>query len=742
MLFVRHSSIIKRKKYQKLGGIIQSLHISRFWHRRICEAAGVVGGIIGILFVWTTYLSDNIALTTTLSISSLAALLAGITVVTAIVFYFWTPAKLLFWLSAALYALLVITTGTLVVQSDGVHSPFIALWMAVSVFAGLYGIYGLGAVLLLVNVYLVYVFATGAIAKEDIIMAAIAAELPMFISYILWNGRESLEEARDHDVSQLNKSLEQESTKAEAVIEAIGDGVVVVGQTGEVLIINPAAQQMTGWSAADALHLHYDSILKLQNDKGEPLVDTTNPISRVLNVGQQVREKEVCIITKSGKKIFAAFVVSPMGTSSDGAIAVFRDITKERDDERAQAEFISTASHEMRTPVASIEGYLGLALNPATATIDEKARDYINKAHASAQHLGNLFQDLLDVSKADDGRLKENPQVIEIVDFTREIIDGLRTKADEKGVALIYKSDGSKATLGTTVIAPVLYTYVDKDHIREVLDNLIENGIKYTPEGSVSIEVTASDDYVRISVEDSGLGIPAEDLPHLFQKFYRVDNTDTREIGGTGLGLYLCRRLIESMEGRIWVESEYRKGSTFYIEIPRIDRSKASELTERAQLAERQRTQATNSPQSILATPTLNAMTNETSAPEPVVSAPAETPQVAPPAPTPVASIPTLAPVETPAVAPQPLQIAIQQPEQPRFGAVAYTQAPPLQPTANPATPHPPAPAPVQLSPQLSTSPAPDATNTTTTPQSRTNIPLSALERDPSRYITRRPNQP
>lgn len=683
------------------------------------------------MYVWTTYLSSNTALAATLEVSQTTALLALVTLVAAIVFYLWAPRKPLYLISAALYALLVITTGTLVVQSGGVNSPFIALWMAVSVFAGLYGVYGLAAVLALVNIYLVYVFATSGISREDIIVAAIAGELPMFISYILWNGRESLEVARDHDVSALNKTIEQETTKADAIIEAIGDGVMVVSQTGEILVINPAAQQMTGWSSADALHLHIDSVLKLQNDKGEALVDTTNPISRVLNVGQQVREKELSIITKSGKKIYAAFVVSPMG-AGDGAIAVFRDITKERDEEHAQAEFISTASHEMRTPVASIEGYLGLALNPSTATIDDKARDFIEKAHASAQHLGALFQDLLDVSKADDGRLKGTPRVIEAVEFTRDIIEGLRPKAFDKKLDLVFKPDGSKSTAGTMVIAPVLYSHVDKDHLREVLDNLVENAIKYTPEGSVTIDIDASDDYVRIAVADSGLGIPAEDVPHLFQKFYRVDNSDTREIGGTGLGLYLCRKLVESMEGRIWVESEYKKGSTFYVEVPRIDRAKATELMEREKLASQP-----DAPASVDTTPATPVLDSLSHTPE---VAPVETTPVTP-APEPETNPPlTIAPAEPgpiePIVEPATMPTAPTQPSTPqqmapdamphRFGAVAY------EPTTTVA-PAEPAPATPQEAPAFIETPI-------ARPQSaRANIPLSTLERDPSQYVSRRP---
>lgn len=649
----------------------------------------------------------------------------------AVIFYLWTPKKIVLPASAAIYALLVVMTGMLVIQSEGVDSPFIAIWMAVSVFAGLYGIFGLGAIFLLVNIYIISVFIGGGIARENIVVAAIAGYLPMLISYILWNGRESLEEARDHDVSKLSRTLEQESSKSDAIIEAIGDGVIVVNQVGEILIINPAAQQMTGWSADDALHLHFESVLKLQDGEGKPVDSTLNPISRVLNVGQQVRENEICVITKSGKKVYVAFVVSPMGEAGDGAIAVFRDITKERDEERAQAEFISTASHEMRTPVASIEGYLGLALNPNTATIDEKARDFINKAHTSAEHLGHLFQDLLDVSKADDGRLKEKPAIIDVIEFTREIIVGLRAKAEAKGLELSYKPDGTKSSAGTTVISPVLYTHVDRDHLREVLDNLVENGIKYTPEGTVSVDVTATEEYVRVAIQDSGVGIPAEDMPHLFQKFYRVDSTDTREIGGTGLGLYLCRKLIEAMDGRIWVESEYKKGSTFYIEIPRIDRVKASEIMEREAQAKQHATPA----------PAVDPVTTDTATALGTIEQSPVTPT--PPPEALVSVAPPVATVTAQQPQPQVAPVApIAQPLQPeptrRFGAVAYDSAPALntQPQVTP----PPSIAVTEIQPQLQAPPAPVArpVQPVQPVQQRANVPLSALERNPEQYVAPR----
>lgn len=669
------------------------------------------------MFIWIQYLQPSSLLTGSLTISPVVAGLAGLVIICSVGAYFWTPKPQLVRISASIYALLVITTGLLVVQSGGLDSPFIALWMGVSVFAGLYGLGGLLGVLAAVNLYIVYGFFAGFITRGDLIVAAIAGELPMFISYILWHGRETIEEAHDQNMTKLNKSLEQESSKADAIIEAIGDGVIVVNQTGEVLVINPAAQQMTGWSADDALHLHFESVLKLQDSEGNPIQSALNPVSRVLNVGQQVREKELCVITKSGKKVYAAFVVSPMGTSGEGAIAVFRDITKERNEEHAQAEFISTASHEMRTPVASIEGYLGLALNPNTATIDDKARDFITKAHASAQHLGHLFQDLLDVSKADDGRLKENPKVVDVVDFTRELIEGLKSKAEEKDLKLEYKPDSSKSVAGTTVISPVLYAHVDKDHLREVLDNLIENGIKYTPKGSVTIDTTASDEYVRISIQDSGLGIPAEDLPHLFQKFYRVDNTDTREIGGTGLGLYLCRKLIEAMDGRIWVESEYKKGSTFYVEIPRLERIKASELMAKEAEAPAVAPQATEES---------NHETHDIAQALGTIEASAEIPTPPPETPTPAPAPQIEAPIQPAPVEPMPVTPAPSEPH--RFGAVSYNPAAPAQQMVNPE------PTPV------ASAPLPQAPVTTPAP-ARANIPLAALERNPSQYTSRRPEQ-
>jgi PAS domain S-box-containing protein len=210
------------------------------------------------------------------------------------------------------------------------------------------------------------------------------------------------------NVKTLANQLSEVASKSEIVINAIGDGVIAIDPTGTIELINPAAQETLGWGKQDALKLNYKSILKLEDEVGKELDSAADPVQQVFNTNQQARAKHLIALTKSDKKISVSMVVNPIGDAGSGAIIVFRDITKERAEEREQAEFISTASHEMRTPVAAIEGYLGLAINPNTATVDARANDYIMKAHEAAQHLGRLFQDLLDVSKTDDGRMTKS----------------------------------------------------------------------------------------------------------------------------------------------------------------------------------------------------------------------------------------------------------------------------------------------------------------------------------------------
>ena len=361
-----------------------------------------------------------------------------------------------------------------------------------------------------------------------------------------------------------------------AILDAVDDGVLAVDSKGNILTINPAAEQITGWNGSDAAGLVFNSVLKITNNEGGEMIEISNPVNRVLQTGENFTTRDLFIKTQSGKIVPIFLAVNSIDSQNSGVVVVFRDISKELKDNREQAEFISTASHEMRTPVASIEGYIGLALNPATATIDARAKSYLQKAHENTKHLGQLFQDLLDITKAEDGRLKNEPVVLDAIDFSRNIWEGLKPKAEVKGLSYTFEPDNHKT--GEKTLTPVFFIHADRDHLHEILNNLFENAIKYTPSGMVSVNVTGDNNNIQISVKDSGIGIPAEDIPHLFQKFYRVDNSETREINGTGLGLFLSRKLTESIGGFLDVESEYKKGSTFTVKLPRITRENAEKL--------------------------------------------------------------------------------------------------------------------------------------------------------------------
>ena len=564
----------------KKGGIYFKPHaISRFWLRRLCEVALLSCFTIILLYAWARFIPTGYQLPIGLSVSDLAAGVAGIGSLIVLILCFWLPRKHETEIGIFVYLLTVTVAATTIITSGGVVSPFLVMWIIVAIFAGFFGAIILGIMGLLVILQIIAASVQQGINIQFIIGYLFFGFLPLIFSLVLWVRRQKT----DDNTSSLKNKLSAVESKSDVVINAIDDGVLAISKDGNIELINPSAQQIIGWDQGDALGLNWKSVLKLVTSDGKDVEDLENPIAQSLSKNQPTHNDKLFLLTSSEKRILVSIVSSPVGTDGEGIIVVFRDITKEKAEEREQAEFISTASHEMRTPVASIEGYLGLALNPATAHIDEKARDFITKAHESAQHLGRLFQDLLDISKVEDGRMKNNPKIINVNEFLKDIFDGLATKASEKQLNYIFMPDiideGKEKSL-----QPIFYANIDPDHFREVVSNLIENAIKYTPSGEVVVNVTGDDKQISVSVKDSGIGIPAEDIPHLFQKFYRVDNSDTREIGGTGLGLYLSRRLAEAMSGNLRVESKYKEGSTFYLEIPRMSSSDAKQRLESAKI--------------------------------------------------------------------------------------------------------------------------------------------------------------
>ena len=395
----------------------------------------------------------------------------------------------------------------------------------------------------------------------------------------------------------------QSTNLANLVLNSIDEGVMIVHSSGIVVLVNPAAMRLLGTNDPNTVeNLQLASILNLENSEGVKIEDDVNPVLKAVTNGENFETRDLVLVNIQEQRRPVAISVVCTTTGQNERIITLRDIARELEEEGEQAEFISTASHEMRTPVASIEGYLGLALNPKTATIDERARKYLEEAHASSKHLGRLFKDLLDVTRLDDKRIRVQLTPVEMTSTVRSIVNGQVPMMSEKGIHYTFGANAARSDNATRVINQEVYASVDIDFLREAVNNLVENAIKYTASGGgIWVNVRGDDDRVLINVTDTGIGISPDDLKHVFQKFYRADNSQTRTVGGTGLGLYLVKQQVEAMGGKVWAESSFGEGSTFYLSFPRIT---AEEYQRRKQIASNIGAMNLNT-QSVPAEPTL-----------------------------------------------------------------------------------------------------------------------------------------
>ena len=481
-------------------------------------------------------------------------------------------------LSAAIISALAgVTVLLLIAATGGVDSPYYALWLLGIVVAGFFGRWATGAILAVTLVVFGVEYARYGWSQDylvghvgQIIMTIGTAVVAEWIHRSLGRGA-----AQHKAVTQLTGQLTAESLKSEVLMQSVGEGVLVVNTSRQIEFFNPAAVRLTGWDVGSAKGIDYRLVLGLRAADGNKLSDNDDPFTQVWSAGKSLVRSDLTMETKGGRKIAISLSLSPIVDHQNrisGGIALFRDISAEKEVERQRTEFISTASHEMRTPVAAIEGYLSLAMNPAVATIDERAKGYLDKAHTSTQHLGELFRDLLTVTKTEDVAIT-GQEIFDLGDMLKEAVGDMKFQADKKGVELQLGSPDQRVR-GEHSMLPVYAVKANPQRLREVINNLMENALKFTSQGSVRIAVGGTSDTVTVSITDTGIGIAPEDISHLFQKFYRVDSSATRTIGGTGLGLYLCRSIIEKFGGRIWVESQLGAGSSFKFTLPRQDSQK------------------------------------------------------------------------------------------------------------------------------------------------------------------------
>lgn len=551
------------------------------WYSRLATAfAGLL--VIGCVLSWVLPGYKEIGKDWGLNYVTLAASLA---IVAYRIFGYNAQAKSL----GASQAMIILSSIQSINAMNLMHSTgmmeswYLIYWGVILFLAGMFGTFAIAGVYFILAMYYILFSRDSAGNLEFSLFGTIGIAVLFvvcFISHFFW--RKQYVSADSATVKKLSGQLKSKQQQAEVLLQSITDGIILINNEGKIGLMNMAASKMTEWPVDEGTGIDIKSVIKLAEEDGKELDEQDNPIKIALETGQ-ASSKTLQLIGRGGKTQVVSISVSPLKTSDTeiaGAVAAIRDVTDARGEEKRRADFISTASHEMRTPVAAIEGYLALALNEHVSKIDQKAREYLEKAHSSTEHLGKLFQDLLTSAKAEDGRLVSHPVAVEMGAYLDQLVESLRFAAEKKGLLMDF-TVGTAAQNGANmqnVVKPLYYVLVDPDRLREVITNLFDNAVKYTPSGRVSVGLTGNDQVVQFYVRDTGPGIPADDVPHLFQKFYRVDNSSTRTVGGTGLGLFICKKIIEIYKGRIWAESEVGKGSTFYMNLPRVSSTKALEL--------------------------------------------------------------------------------------------------------------------------------------------------------------------
>jgi PAS domain S-box-containing protein len=241
-----------------------------------------------------------------------------------------------------------------------------------------------------------------------------------------------------------------------------------------------------------------------------------------------------------------------------GILCVFRDVTREREVERMQSEFVSLVSHELRTPLTSIEGYVGMLLDGDAGEINELQRDFLNVVRRNSDRLTTLVSDLLDVSRIESGSIKLRWETFDVKGLVRDVVESLRPQFESKGQRLSVDLRGGASNVNG-----------DVGRLTQVFTNLLSNANKYTPEGgTVRVSSRRRGRRVEVSIADTGIGLSKEDQGRLFTKFFRSDDPSIRAIGGSGLGLWLSRSLVEMHGGEVSFTSEVGVGSTFVVSLP------------------------------------------------------------------------------------------------------------------------------------------------------------------------------
>jgi PAS domain S-box-containing protein len=361
-----------------------------------------------------------------------------------------------------------------------------------------------------------------------------------------------------------NLRLEHERLRDQALFNSLGEGLLVIDQDGIITTVNPRACEMLGFNDSELLGQWYPRVVQAVTPDGHAIPTLERLIIKSLLQGETITGTKY-FARKDGSLFPSAVNVAPVLLEGHpvGAIEVFRDITEEQALDKAKEEFVSLASHQLRTPATAVKAILSMLTSGDFGELTPRQKHFINKAIATNDRQLSIIEDMLHAARIDAGKMQLSVTEVDIVTLCNDVV-----KEQLRDI------EAQKLTISVADCPQELYVVADPVKLRMVLDNLVSNARKYTPKGGrINVRALSLEKKVKVEVADNGVGIHNSDIHKLFNKFSRVDNHLSAEVGGSGLGLYLVKHIINLHRGSIHVASEPGRGSTFTVELPRAGRA-------------------------------------------------------------------------------------------------------------------------------------------------------------------------